>query len=596
MALPAPTVSLEDMLGWLLPLGCNPLDPSAEATSPRWSDPPAWPPDLFAVAATLAERSGLYTEPGIALSTTPEGRDRKRARSDEAIRIGHGWSRSVMTPRPVNALWSRLWRQRREPLATPAGGGQDWKAAVMQLLAIADEACSGVGYRPQVTKDGVSGFAVLVHEEYRATGSPRSRRALPAILPYLPNSLTRAVPPDRASVLPKALTPNVGCTLRSITQNLALLPGIGQVSAQWRFTSNPAPSRSGADSAAVEPFNLLIVPFPYELLASDFEPSRPPDGPDVDGYFTLRAGWLPPGDLRARRAALVEFLGALIDAAQRDGGSVHGIVLPETALTDQVAASVATSVARRYPRLELFVAGILAAPNRAARFAEPPFPRNQVFVARFSAGRRLDDYSQTKHHRWRLDRSQVANYQLGHVLQATDNWWEQIDLSDRTMVFALDHREAVISALICEDLARFDPVLPVLMSVGPNLVIALLMDGPQLARRWSARHASVLADDPGSAVLTLTSLGMVRRSKPPAGVAARACIALWTERAGSPQELDLPPDSHALLLALAAQPRRQKTLDLRRHRDGGGHVEYRLSGTLPVKLPDTSRFKWLVRT
>ena len=43
----------------------------------------------------------------------------------------------------------------------------------------------------------------------------------------------------------------------------------------------------------------------------------------------------------------------------------------------------------------------------------------------------------------------------------------------------------------------------------------LLLDGPQLTSRWAARYASVLADDPGSAVMTLTSYGMVQRSRPP---------------------------------------------------------------------------------
>jgi hypothetical protein len=46
------------------------------------------------------------------------------------------------------------------------------------------------------------------------------------------------------------------------------------------------------------------------------------------------------------------------------------------------------------------------------------------------------------------------------------------------------------------------------------LLIALLMDGPQLKSRWSGRYAGVLAEDPGSSVLTLTSLGMALRSRP----------------------------------------------------------------------------------
>jgi hypothetical protein len=68
--------------------------------------------------------------------------------------------------------------------------------------------------------------------------------------------------------------------------------------------------------------------------------------------------------------------------------------------------------------------------------------------------------------------------------------------------------------LICEDLARQDPAAELVRAVGPNLLVALLMDGPQLANRWPARYAAVLAEDPGTSILTLTSLGMVERSRP----------------------------------------------------------------------------------
>ena len=68
-------------------------------------------------------------------------------------------------------------------------------------------------------------------------------------------------------------------------------------------------------------------------------------------------------------------------------------------------------------------------------------------------------------------------------------------------------RKSIFSALICEDLARSEPCHSAVRSVGPNLVFVLLMDGPQIASRWSARYATSLADDPGSAVLTLTSRG-----------------------------------------------------------------------------------------
>ena len=94
-------------------------------------------------------------------------------------------------------------------------------------------------------------------------------------------------------------------------------------------------------------------------------------------------------------------------------------------------------------------------------------------------------------------------------------WWEKINISNRQCFFHVFRQGACLATLVCEDLARIDPVQTVLRSVGPNLVVALLLDGPQWERRWPGRYATVLADDPGSAVLTVTSLGMVRRSVMP---------------------------------------------------------------------------------
>ena len=61
--------------------------------------------------------------------------------------------------------------------------------------------------------------------------------------------------------------------------------------------------------------------------------------------------------------------------------------------------------------------------------------------------------------------------------------------------------------LVCEDLAQIDNVAEVVRSVGPTVIYTPLLNGPQLSSRWAARYASVFADDPGSAVGTLTSYG-----------------------------------------------------------------------------------------
>lgn len=159
-------------------------------------------------------------------------------------------------------------------------------------------------------------------------------------------------------------------------------------------------------------------------------------------------------------------------------------------------------------------------------------------------------------------------------------------------MFGLSRHEAVIAALVCEDLARFDPVIPVLNAVGPNLVVALLMDGPQFHGRWSGRYATVLAEDPGSAVLTLTCLGMVRRWGTP-GEDAPRIVGLWKSRRDPAVQLTLPHGAHALVLALASSESGQRTLDLRQGPETGVAVEYRLAGLRAVALrtpPD-----WLER-
>jgi hypothetical protein len=109
--------------------------------------------------------------------------------------------------------------------------------------------------------------------------------------------------------------------------------------------------------------------------------------------------------------------------------------------------------------------------------------------------------------------------------------------------------------MICEDLARVDPCQELLRAVGPNLVVALLMDAPQLATRWPARYATVLSDDPGSSVLTLTSRALMtrqhllglRKSKRPKD----RIVALWRDdHYGIARPLECPHDCHGVWLKL----------------------------------------------
>jgi hypothetical protein len=115
-------------------------------------------------------------------------------------------------------------------------------------------------------------------------------------------------------------------------------------------------------------------------------------------------------------------------------------------------------------------------------------------------------------------------------------------------------------SLICEDLARLDEVADLLRAIGPTLVVTTLLDGPQLASRWTARYASVLADDPGSAVVTLTSFGFVQRSLP-AGRPPSRVVSLWKDPVRGLREIPLDVDAHAVLIEIAVGRTTRRSAD-----------------------------------
>jgi hypothetical protein len=302
-------------------------------------------------------------------------------------------------------------------------------------------------------------------------------------------------------------------------------------------------------------------------------------GPTADKWFSeLDQRWLD-----ASRGGLQGFLLGLLAEARKEVLEVHGLVLPELALDRKLAEGIARALATQED-LEFFVTGVhlREAGGRS---------RNHAFCCYFEESRANGSrrrqrtpvpWQQSKHHRWKLDRSQIGRYHLGHALDPQYARWESIRLDDRRITLFEVRRGASLAVLICEDLARIDPVQPIVRAIGPNLVVALLMDGPQLERRWPGRYATVLADDPGSAVLTLTSLGMVLRSTAPADVANRS-VALWKDGTGDARALQLRSGAHALLLTLSPEAAEERTLD--RRSDEKTTVQFSLSGVRDVVHP-----------
>jgi len=556
------------VLRHLLPNGTN-----DSQSAPDWKECPKWAPDLFAVCATLAKLSGCYAEPGIALSRNKTERKHKRLKARIARREGTRWSADITVSARVSRLWSRVLAEETTLLCCGHGKGLGWKQAAMQLLAIADETCLGVGYEP-AKKLAEQTISEYVHEELVNYMQEASFEI------NLPHSLTDLVPPDICCVLPKAMTPEVGCTLRSCSHSLALLPGLGVVQAEWYVGGSRSREKATSPPDQTKPLNLLLVPFPYVVRASDFEVAREAEK-GCDGYFRIRQNWLKSGTVEITISEFAHFIGNLISRGELESNPIHGVIFPEAAFSTQIAIDLARQLLSQHKGLEFVITGAINTDEHATR--------NEAIVFRMVDGDLLA-FHQSKHHRWRLDQGQILQYHLGGSLDPKCNWWENIDVHDRKLQFSVDKHEAVITALVCEDLARHEPVLPVISAVGPSLVVALLMDGPQLKTRWSARYATVLAEDPGSSILTLTCLGMIRRSRP-AGASHDAVIGLWKDREGQSKELILPDSCHGLVLCLTSKSVEQRTIDSRT--DDGSVIEYRLGATLPVSVKNPPA--WLER-
>jgi hypothetical protein len=551
-----PTVS--EVIRRVLPQGTNPA-PEGEPVLVDWSVPPLWPPDLFALAATLVRLSGAYAHASVTGSTAKSAGP-SATYPDRVEGVGDAWRTLEPAKLPqvmehLQRLWDVLvaagWRQVSEYLRPDSHA---WCSAALELMAIADVASAGIGFDVEVSP-------IFSQEVAGRHFGPVARAVASLEAQRTTATLCKLVPPEECCVQPKSRTPQVGCTLRSLSHHLALLPPLCEVTTSYLRTTKPI---------STDELNLLLVPFPYYL---------PPDAlvkgvvhaGEGWGRFSIAQRWFPPGDAASSGEALARFLGELVAEAKRHG-AVHGIVLPELALDRDRARVVASSLSKT--GISLFVTGVLS----PGAVGCPP--RNSVMSVLYEGEEVQTDWEQSKHHRWRLDRSQIERY--GAPLERDLLWWEDIDVSNRHVRFTAFLDGATLAALVCEDLARIDPVQPVLRAVGPNLVIALLMDGPQHEHRWPGRYATVLAEDPGSSVLTVTSAGLVDLHRDPQHDPVRA-IGLWKDASTPATKLLLPQGDHALFLRIGITAVEERTMD--RRTDGGATRELRRRDHTSIRHP-----------
>jgi len=594
---------------------------------------PRWPPDAFAVAGTLVELSGCYAD------VRYGGLGRGSLFRDAAFRKriyegGIAWRKSRDVDSDVSqqldTLWLVLLDHGEKPVAAPQPldeAAYECFDAAVTLMLMADEASTGMGFpspghlidplrkRMNVpdSQDAreaeaeldellrLRQLAELVYRQYRRVLLRDD--SIPEILPRPVESLCQMASNEEVVVQPKTTTAQTGMTLRSLTHHLALLPPRGEVSTRWILSpwsdeADDAPSRGEGRprQAPDDPIlNLMLVPFPYRIHGTAFQAGGTSINDDCvadrawvrgePNFFDLQQHWLQNQGADVKPSEMASFLGNLLTSTGLEAREVHGIIMPELALSLPLLDKLIPLLAQE-TTIEFFITGVLV--------HEPGHsPRNSVCMIYFSKSRQRPEkpWLQSKHHRWQLERSQIRRYHLGHALSTRTRWWEKIDVSNRYCNFFVFRPGASLAALVCEDLARVDPVQKVLRAVGPNLVVALLLDGPQLVGRWSHRYATVLAEDPGSAVLTLTAAGMVERSVDP-GVPLPDKVALWRDARGAETlELSLPSDAHALLLSIETKYEEHKTLDGRS--DNRATAALNLAGVRAIRHPSPP--SWLRR-
>ncbi len=541
--------------------------------------PPCQAVDLFAIAAFLLHRSGGYHHvspfvDGASATASLVIDEETRSQWIEAGREWRGDGKSTL-PAPPKALldaWRGLVRFAKNPLFLNSSGRskpRPWWRAAMALLAIADEAARDLGFEQEAEKSAQAAMSeVAMRDSIR-----RDRKVY-----TVSNANT-----DQVCVLPKSRTPKVGCTLRSLSHNLSLLPSRGLARAYW----SPHPQLRSEEhlTAAASPFNLIVVPLPYQVQAQAFKGT--PSKEASWGWFHVDPHWCPSsGDTKTITNGFDQFweyIERILDAGARDVGTVHGLVFPEAALSYEVFRRLCEKLKDR-AGFELLVSGIFDSQSAVGEIRAGNFAAMARRDVGLDGKMNFNISTREKHHRWRIEKSQIEAYALGSSLDSSRGWWEQIDILNRSLDVFVLRGVATVTTLICEDLARSDPCQELVRGIGPNLVIALLMDGPQLKDRWPARYATVLAEDPGSSVLTVTSAGLLRRSNDTRQFPASDKIGLWRDDTGKTSELSLAPSAQALCLTLQPTAIQERTLDGRA--DNTGSQSWRLTGMAPVLIRD----------
>ena len=442
---PQPTI--ESTLTKLFPNGTTPGNDDFSI-----SRAPLFPTDTFGAAAYLLENSGLYQYIVADLSVAKENPaictyssniyapDRELI--DECIALGQRWRHNPKEYMKIQEFWDELLKYKDEPLilSNNTKHRPNWLSWAYRLMVVSDEACADIGYyfernsiaEPATAPYWVDSYFRAFHDRILRRFEIKSRKKKGGFFTHIGEhgatpSLAMAIDPFIARILPKGRTPVLGCTMRTLSHNLALLPPFGKGNVHWQH----APTLPKEDD---EPLNLLLIPYPYRIRPNYFvgTQSNTPVFIRNDKYnrnieqwgrFNIRQEWLKKkknaNTTSKDRKIFIQFISDLIFEARRECKLIHGVILPEYSLDWLTYKELAEEIGRKFCDIEFLVAGT----SKDCTNADGNFVVSTLFfdvrlkdkqTKRIAATR-----SRRKHHRWRLDAEQIRTYQLasslGHV-------------------------------------------------------------------------------------------------------------------------------------------------------------------------------------
>ncbi|SHG55949.1 hypothetical protein SAMN04488109_0824 [Chryseolinea serpens] len=485
--------------------------------NPNWTDIDQaflWPPDLFLVCAFILKKTGAYRI--IASSYACTDYERRFGKACKqwlvAIQTSITTAKDIELPAEIadfrtdlKACCGRV--KFNELKALTSDGAKELTEKLILGLALADQASAGFGL-PGIKKPETSLVYFIAN-----------------LLLVTQGSLT-CIPKFGGVVVPKMRTPQTGLTIRSLSLYLAYLDT--EVEIMWRSVP-----WVNIDQNTL---NVLCVPWPREIDNHDFQ-SQP------DTFETLRYfGY----DGKKRQEEGFQSLLQMLKKVNTERGNVHVLVFPELSLEYDQYQLLLKMLKDEFERKNSDCDGdgeadgcLRHMPMVIGGITFDKQDYNAVVLAVYFSGKWYK-MLQTKHHRWKLTRSQLIQYELTGSFTVEREWAERIAIGQRRLSFFSPNPWLTLCPLICEDLAQLEPVSEVIRGVGPSLLIGLLMDGPQIIGRWPARYASVFADDPGTAVLTLTSMGMLQRSvRAVVKDKNTTSVALWKDQLNGYKTIDI---------------------------------------------------------